>query len=180
MTSLLDTITQLSHEFGSDEYVKAGGGNTSCKTDDTLWVKPSGTTLAALTPQVSWRWIVRAGGSLYRADAGRCGGARGTGEEHDGGGGRSGHRARRSRHRCTIRWRRVLWCIPSDGGQRMTCAVGGSVAAARLFRMRCGCPTPIPDTRSAWRARGDPGISRAAGVRACIDLSGKSRRLCLR
>ncbi|NMA43465.1 MAG: class II aldolase [Oligosphaeraceae bacterium] len=51
MTNLLNTITQLSHEFGSDEYVKAGGGNTSCKTDDTLWVKPSGTTLAALTPQ---------------------------------------------------------------------------------------------------------------------------------
>ena len=40
MMNLLDTITQLSREFGSGEYVKAGGGNTSCKTGDTLWVKP--------------------------------------------------------------------------------------------------------------------------------------------
>ncbi|NLC82584.1 MAG: hypothetical protein GX748_15510, partial [Lentisphaerae bacterium] len=51
MMNLLETITQLSHEFGGCEYVKAGGGNTSCKTADTLWVKPSGTTLATLTPQ---------------------------------------------------------------------------------------------------------------------------------
>ncbi len=51
MMNLLDTITQLSHEFGSGAYVRAGGGNTSCKTGDTLWVKPSGTTLATLTPQ---------------------------------------------------------------------------------------------------------------------------------
>ncbi len=48
--NLLDTITALSHEFGTAEFVKAGGGNTSCKTADTLWVKPSGTTLAGLKP----------------------------------------------------------------------------------------------------------------------------------
>jgi rhamnose utilization protein RhaD (predicted bifunctional aldolase and dehydrogenase) len=46
---ILRTITELSHEFGSAEYVQAGGGNTSCKTGDTLWIKPSGTTLAGLT-----------------------------------------------------------------------------------------------------------------------------------
>ena len=49
--NLLDVITQLSHEFGTADYVKGGGGNTSVKTADTLWVKPSGTTLAGLTPQ---------------------------------------------------------------------------------------------------------------------------------
>jgi rhamnose utilization protein RhaD (predicted bifunctional aldolase and dehydrogenase) len=48
---LLDVITELSHEFGTAEYVKGGGGNTSAKTTDTLWVKPSGTTLAGLTPE---------------------------------------------------------------------------------------------------------------------------------
>ena len=48
---ILETITELSHEFGTVEYVKAGGGNTSCKTADTLWVKPSGTTLAGLKPE---------------------------------------------------------------------------------------------------------------------------------
>ena len=48
---VLQAITQLSHEFGTTEYVRGGGGNTSCKDAQTLWVKPSGTTLAALTPE---------------------------------------------------------------------------------------------------------------------------------
>jgi rhamnose utilization protein RhaD (predicted bifunctional aldolase and dehydrogenase) len=48
---LLDTITSLSHTFGTDRYVKGGGGNTSAKNAATLWVKPSGTTLAGLTPE---------------------------------------------------------------------------------------------------------------------------------
>ena len=47
----LETITELSHEFGSVGYVRAGGGNTSCKNDRTLWVKPSGTTLSGLSPE---------------------------------------------------------------------------------------------------------------------------------
>lgn len=47
---ILDTITALSHQFGTPRYVCAGGGNTSCKDAHTLWVKPSGTTLAALKP----------------------------------------------------------------------------------------------------------------------------------
>ncbi len=44
----LKTIVELSHEFGTPEYVKGGGGNTSFKDASTLWVKPSGTTLAGL------------------------------------------------------------------------------------------------------------------------------------
>lgn len=48
---ILQTITQLSHEFGTTDYVRGGGGNTSCKNDQTLWVKPSGTTLSTLTPE---------------------------------------------------------------------------------------------------------------------------------
>lgn len=44
----LDVIVALSHEFGTPDYVKGGGGNTSAKTADTLWVKPSGTTLAGI------------------------------------------------------------------------------------------------------------------------------------
>lgn len=47
----LSTITQLSHEFGTPEYVKGGGGNTSYKNESTLWVKPSGTTLSGLTEE---------------------------------------------------------------------------------------------------------------------------------
>jgi len=49
--SILDAITELSHRFGSDDYVKGGGGNTSCKDADTLWVKPSGATLGRMTPE---------------------------------------------------------------------------------------------------------------------------------
>jgi rhamnose utilization protein RhaD (predicted bifunctional aldolase and dehydrogenase) len=48
---ILETITELSHEFGTTDYVRGGGGNTSCKDERTLWVKPSGTTLSTLTPQ---------------------------------------------------------------------------------------------------------------------------------
>ncbi|MCD8350041.1 MAG: class II aldolase/adducin family protein [Planctomycetaceae bacterium] len=48
---ILQTITALSREFGSDAYVRGGGGNTSCKDDTTLYVKPSGTTLGDMTPE---------------------------------------------------------------------------------------------------------------------------------
>jgi rhamnose utilization protein RhaD (predicted bifunctional aldolase and dehydrogenase) len=48
---LLDLITELSHEFGTSEYVRGGGGNTSVKDETTLWVKPSGTALADIQPR---------------------------------------------------------------------------------------------------------------------------------
>ena len=44
----LKTIVELSHEFGTTDYVKGGGGNTSVKNETTLWVKPSGTTLGGM------------------------------------------------------------------------------------------------------------------------------------
>ena len=47
----LNTIVALSREFGSVDYVRGGGGNTSVKNDTTLWVKPSGTTLAGLAAE---------------------------------------------------------------------------------------------------------------------------------
>jgi len=47
----LDVIVKLSRYFGSDpSIVLAGGGNTSCKVGDVLYVKGSGTALAAMTP----------------------------------------------------------------------------------------------------------------------------------
>lgn len=48
--NLLETIVELSHEFGGPDYVLGGGGNTSVKDDATLWVKPSGVTLLAIQP----------------------------------------------------------------------------------------------------------------------------------
>jgi ribulose-5-phosphate 4-epimerase/fuculose-1-phosphate aldolase len=49
---LLLQITELSHQFGTSDYVKGGGGNTSVKDETTIWVKPSGTTLAEITPKM--------------------------------------------------------------------------------------------------------------------------------
>lgn len=44
---LLDALVAVSRKYGSDpEFVLAGGGNTSAKMGDTLWVKGSGTALA--------------------------------------------------------------------------------------------------------------------------------------
>lgn len=46
----LELIAELSREFGSDtSYVIAGGGNTSFKDGDSLWIKPSGVALANMT-----------------------------------------------------------------------------------------------------------------------------------
>ena len=49
---MLQTITELSHTYGSDkQFVLAGGGNTSCKDDKYLYVKPSGVSLAKIKPE---------------------------------------------------------------------------------------------------------------------------------
>jgi rhamnose utilization protein RhaD (predicted bifunctional aldolase and dehydrogenase) len=49
MNSLLEILTETTRKFGSDKYVKGGGGNSSAKTKDTIWVKPSGTTMGNIT-----------------------------------------------------------------------------------------------------------------------------------
>lgn len=48
--NILNTLAALSREFGGPEYVLGGGGNTSAKNADTLWVKPSGVTLLQIGP----------------------------------------------------------------------------------------------------------------------------------
>ncbi|MFW5732167.1 MAG: SDR family NAD(P)-dependent oxidoreductase [Planctomycetota bacterium] len=47
--TLMERLIALSRHFGSDErFVIAGGGNTSAKTDDTLYVKASGHSLGTI------------------------------------------------------------------------------------------------------------------------------------
>nr|MBC8481537.1 class II aldolase [Planctomycetota bacterium] len=46
---LLEQITILSQEFGTSDFVRGGGGNTSVKNETIAWVKPSGTTLSDMT-----------------------------------------------------------------------------------------------------------------------------------
>jgi rhamnose utilization protein RhaD (predicted bifunctional aldolase and dehydrogenase)/NAD(P)-dependent dehydrogenase (short-subunit alcohol dehydrogenase family) len=48
----LDDILELSRSFGSDpDFSRGGGGNSSVKVGDVLYIKPSGLPLAALTAQ---------------------------------------------------------------------------------------------------------------------------------
>jgi len=47
-----EILVEYSNRHGKNPaYVLAGGGNTSYKTDDTLWVKGSGTSLATITEE---------------------------------------------------------------------------------------------------------------------------------
>ena len=47
---LLEAGARLSRRFGDDpEYARAGGGNSSVKHDGTLYIKPSGVSLASIT-----------------------------------------------------------------------------------------------------------------------------------
>lgn len=49
MDSILNDLVNISRKYGSNpEYVIAGGGNTSCKNDNYLWIKASGTSLATI------------------------------------------------------------------------------------------------------------------------------------
>lgn len=49
-TRLLEEVAQLSRRFGLDpQFSRAGGGNSSVKTGDVLYVKPSGVSLGSLT-----------------------------------------------------------------------------------------------------------------------------------
>lgn len=48
----LEELSLMSNRYGANpEYVLAGGGNTSFKSEDYLWVKGSGTSLATIQPQ---------------------------------------------------------------------------------------------------------------------------------
>ena len=50
MNNDLKIIADLSNKYGSNAaFVLAGGGNTSVKNENFLWVKPSGTSLATIT-----------------------------------------------------------------------------------------------------------------------------------
>ena len=48
----LEIIAELSRLYGADEaFVLAGGGNTSFKDENFLYIKPSGVSLAAIQPE---------------------------------------------------------------------------------------------------------------------------------
>ena len=46
----IEALIAISRKYGADDrFVIAGGGNTSFKTADRLWVKASGHALATIT-----------------------------------------------------------------------------------------------------------------------------------
>jgi rhamnose utilization protein RhaD (predicted bifunctional aldolase and dehydrogenase) len=49
MRKLLEQLAGLSRACGTPDYVLGGGGNTSAKTETSLWIKPSGTALPSMT-----------------------------------------------------------------------------------------------------------------------------------
>ena len=49
---MLSVLCEFSHKYGSNpDFVLAGGGNTSAKDDDYLYIKGSGSSLATIKPE---------------------------------------------------------------------------------------------------------------------------------
>src|SRR6056297_3177527 len=52
MSSKLKELVSISQAYGSNpDFVIAGGGNTSFKNEEFLWIKASGTSLATITEE---------------------------------------------------------------------------------------------------------------------------------
>ena len=158
---ILKTITELSHAFGTVEYVKAGGGNTSCKTADTLWVKPSGTTLAGLKPATFVAMDRAVLSRLYATAAPADAAAReelvknmmAAAVKPE----TPGRASVEAPLHDSISARYVVHTHPA-AVNGLTCAVGGRAAAARLF----------PD--ALWVPYTDPGYTLCMAVRKAVQL----------
>lgn len=49
---MLEALCEYSHRYGADpEFVLAGGGNTSYKDENNLWIKGSGSSLSTIRPE---------------------------------------------------------------------------------------------------------------------------------
>jgi len=159
VSDLLKNIVALSHEFGTPEFVKGGGGNTSAKNGETLWIKPSGTTLAGLQEGNFVAVDRKALGALYAMDvppdaaareakvkdlmmAAICGGSRGRPSVET-----PLHDIFRATY--VVHTHAVL----VNG---MTCGSAGRVQAARLF----------PD--ALWLPYIDPGFTLSMAVRVAV------------
>lgn len=156
---ILSTITELSHEFGTVEYVKAGGGNTSCKTADTLWVKPSGTTLAGLKPETFVAMDRKLLGRLYAAETPREPAAReelvkqmmAAAVKPE----TPGRASVEAPLHDSLSARFVVHTHPACVNG-LTCAIGGRQAAKRLF------------PEALWMPYVDPGYTLCMAVRQAI------------
>jgi len=68
MNPLINDLLELSREYGADErYVLLGGGNTSVKDGDTLYVKASGCSLAEITIEGFVKMSLKSLGKMWDA-----------------------------------------------------------------------------------------------------------------
>jgi len=69
MIEKLKTISEISNKYGADaNFVLAGGGNTSVKNNEFLWVKPSGTALPTIKPNQFLKMDRKEINKLFTAD----------------------------------------------------------------------------------------------------------------
>jgi len=156
---ILRTITELSHAFGTTDYVLAGGGNTSCKTAETLWIKPSGTTLGGLTMESFVAMNRALLGRLYEAETPKDPAAReelvkdmmAAAVRQD----TPGRASVEAPLHDSLSARYVVHTHPASVNG-LTCALGGKAAAARLF----------PD--ALWVPYIDPGYTLCMAVRKAV------------
>jgi len=150
MSKLLENIAKLSRHFGTQDYVTAGGGNSSVKDDKTLWVKPSGSRLAAME---STSFVAIDREKLSLLDDVNVNGDTRSRERHSAEimtaamqGDSSGHPSVETPLHNLFPQTYVMHTHPPlvNG---MTCAVDGAAACARLF----------PD--ALWMPYIDPGIT---------------------
>ena len=72
-TEQLQALAAMSNKYGADPaYVLAGGGNTSFKCEELLWIKGSGTALATIRPEdfvvLERQLLAQMWGAAYPAD----------------------------------------------------------------------------------------------------------------
>ncbi|MBN2858771.1 MAG: class II aldolase [Sphaerochaetaceae bacterium] len=69
MSELIANLLNLSHEYGADErFVLLGGGNTSVKDGDTLYVKASGYSLGSIGAEGFVKMSLKALSKMWDAD----------------------------------------------------------------------------------------------------------------
>jgi len=157
---LLVELVELSHIYGSPDYVQAGGGNTSVKTDRVLYVKPSGVPLAAVTMDQLVAIDRAMLSKIYAmqqdlpAAEGQAQVGRLIAEAVISSG--KGRPSVETPLHDSLQWRFVVHTHPAlvNG---MTCSIDGKVICARLFQ------------DALWMDYVDPGLALCTGLRISVE-----------
>ena len=161
----LQHLVELSNRYGSDpEYVLAGGGNTSFKDGQTLWVKASGAALADITEEGFVKMDRAALNGIFEREYSRDAQAREAEVLRDMMAARcAGEEAKRPSVEALVHnllpFAYVLHVHPPKVNG-MTCGTDGAAIFARLF-----------PREAVWIPQIMPGYTLAKEVKARIDAS---------